>query len=104
MKTRHYSDKEWNIIPHIVMTDDDNWDPRTMDSNPIQEKILVPNDSDTKEHISDNKFVSVGYYNVIYNTNNHIKTYSPMYWNILVQNISLQDKCQNYTSNEKFFL
>ena len=39
MKTRPYTDHEWETLPHIVITDDKDWDPTVLDFNPTEDEV-----------------------------------------------------------------
>ena len=41
MPIRPYSDQEWNDLPHIVLTSDEEWDPKVMDEDRDEDEWLA---------------------------------------------------------------
>ena len=58
VKIRPYTDKEWDELPHVFLTDDQQWDPEVLDHKLEDEEWMDAVQEDT----TDNKFDHVGDY------------------------------------------
>ncbi len=62
MKLRPYTDKEWESLPHVFLTSDNNWDPSILDLNIDDDELWFDSISDDHEYPISHRYDEYGNY------------------------------------------